>query len=155
MQYYLLAENIICFNKPYRRTDPTHRVGMLLYEYFNTEPKAIEFLEDVSFKMIERLNTKARKDLLSSKPPRTAELPQLIPGQNNNGVDDLWRHDANSWVNSPFSDPDLLEPAFHPAALKRRYTPYSRPFASIPYHRPATPATPLDPPSLPEVLDLA
>jgi hypothetical protein len=87
---------------------------MLLYEYFNTEPKAIEFLEDVSFKMIERLNTKARKDLLSSKPPRTAELPQLIPGRNDNGADDLWRPDANSWVNSPFSDPDLLEPAFQP-----------------------------------------
>ena len=117
-QYYHLAAHVIK-KQTYRKADITHRVGRFLLEYYGEEHQAINYLEDVSLKTLDRLTSIVKQEIIRTKPLRTNVLPHFVLGPNDNGADDLWRLNQNSDEEPWFAD--LLEPLQEPPQKKRRW----------------------------------
>ena len=67
-----------------RRTDKSHKIGTFLLNYFKGEGQAITYLEDLSVKMIDRLKTEERLQLILERPVHDAWGPVI------KWTDDMW-----------------------------------------------------------------
>ena len=124
VQYFMIAQNILDTNRPFKKSNIIHRAGLFLLEYFKDEHLAINFLEGISLKNLDRLTNEAKRKIIREKPLRTSDLPHFEQALSDNGADDLWHHAINSVEDQWFPDPiDLPEEASpEPLFRKRRRT---------------------------------
>lgn len=69
-----------------RRTDKTHRVGSFLFNYFRGEGLSIQFLEDLTVKLINSLTIEQQRHLIMTKPKPDAWGPAIRK------ADDMWEY---------------------------------------------------------------
>jgi hypothetical protein len=86
IQYYFLALNRKTEGEPDEPHEPSHKVGIVLLEYFQGEGQAIRYLEKVSVRALVRLTLKQRQLILADKIP---DHPH-IRGPDFKWTDDMW-----------------------------------------------------------------
>jgi hypothetical protein len=86
VQCYLLALNRKSNDLKTDLTKPTHKVGDILFEYFEGEGQAIRYLEGVSVRALLRLTRKQKDLMLLDKVPDDP----FIRGPNFKWTDDMW-----------------------------------------------------------------
>jgi hypothetical protein len=86
IQHYLMALNRKSEDLPTDMNKVSHKVGEILYEYFEGEGQAIRYLEGVSVRALLRLNRKQKDLMLFDKIPDDP----FVRGPNFKWTDDMW-----------------------------------------------------------------
>ena len=84
--YYMMAMNRYQNKEWDCHTDKTHRIGSFLFHYFRGEGASIQFLEDLTIKLLNSLIIKQEWYLISTKPKPEVWGPAIQK------MDDVWEY---------------------------------------------------------------
>jgi hypothetical protein len=122
VQLYLMALDRKSQDQKSKLSDPFHKVGDILLEYFQGEGQAICYLSKVSLRALLRLTHHERRTILADKVADHA----FIRGPNFKWRDDVWRYIYEVGISLDFDSP-------HPAGNKKRKRDLDDEFIEPPY----------------------
>jgi hypothetical protein len=139
------------------KTQVTHRIAKFLWEYYRDSPTAIQQLEGVTPRALERLTIEEKKRIIRERPiiPTSTKSSRFDSGRTNNWTDELWQvvedneelpslHEVQAQWKSANDEPPLLAPSKpinQALVISHRRTSHT----SHPYKRASAPAKSVKP----------